>query len=48
MNTEDAYCDGFEHGSSGNDNFNPYDPEGERELYDAYESGYSDGSAEEF
>lgn len=41
---DDAYGDGFEHASSGNANFNPYDANEERELYDAYESGYSDGS----
>ena len=46
MNKEDAYCNGFEHGSSGNANFNPFDPNDERELYDAYKRGYADGAPE--
>lgn len=40
---DSAYSDGFEQGSAGLLNDNPYNPNTERELYDAYESGFVDG-----
>jgi len=40
---QDAYCDGFEDASSGNSNYNPYDPNDQRRMYDAYEKGYFEG-----
>ena len=39
-----AYCDGFEDGSSGNINSNPYDPKKDVTMFEEYEKGYYDGA----
>ncbi len=35
-----AYCDGFEDGSSGNINSNPYDPKKDVTMFEEYKKGY--------
>ena len=43
MNTEQAYKDGYNDVMEVGENLNPHDYDTDQELWDAYESGYTDG-----